>query len=141
MGCGCDDVARRFAAQLYDVFSQVRFDGFYSVGFQIVVDGDLLANHGFAFGHGLGIGLAADFQDGFPCMVRVPAPMDLAALGLALGLELFQVDIQVCEDVVLDVPRLVPEGLKLGHARRRCRARGHKARVEPFEGFLQVSVR
>ena len=56
-----DDVAGMFVAQLDDVFAEIGFDRGDTVRFQVIIDPDLLRDHGFAFCHGLRAGLLADF--------------------------------------------------------------------------------
>jgi len=45
MKCRRDDMARQFVAKLDDVLAKIGFDRRDSVRLQVVVDGDLLADH------------------------------------------------------------------------------------------------
>ena len=57
-----DDVRRQFVAKLDDVFAEIGFDRRNAIGFEIFVDGDFLADHRLALGHGLGAELAAQIE-------------------------------------------------------------------------------
>ena len=51
MHSGRDDVRGTLAAQLDDVFAEVGLDDAVAGGFEIVVETDLLGDHGFGFGN------------------------------------------------------------------------------------------
>ncbi len=55
-----DDVARRLVAELDDVFAEIGLDRRDAVGFEMIVERDLLGDHRLALGDGLGAGRAAD---------------------------------------------------------------------------------
>ena len=74
-----DDVARQLVAQLDDVFAEVGLDRPDAVRFEVMVDLDLLGDHGLALGHRLRAGLAADGQDDVAGFLRIPGEMHVPA--------------------------------------------------------------
>ena len=71
---GRDDVARRLAAELDDVFAEVGLDRLDAVRLEMIVEADLLGDHRLALGDGAGAGAAADVEDDLPRVVGASRP-------------------------------------------------------------------
>ena len=90
----------------------------------MIVDPDLLGDHRFALGHRPRAGRAADAEDDVARLVGVAGEMHMPAAAhlLLVG---FQVEIEMRERVVLDVPRRVAQRLEfrqpLGRLLGACR--------------------
>ena len=77
-----NNVSRLFPAQLYDVFSQVRFHDTQAFCFQGLVEMDLLAHHALGLGNQPGGRLPGNLEDDpdrFRCILRT---MDNGAVPL-----------------------------------------------------------
>jgi hypothetical protein len=131
---GRDDVARQLVAELDDVLAEIRLDGPDAVRFQVMVDPDLLRDHGLALRDRLGIGLAADGQDDVAGFLRIAGEMDVPAGGLHLLLVGLELEVEMLQRVVLDVARGIPQRLEFGQL-----VGGHLALVD--EALLHVAQR
>ena len=131
---GRDDVARQLVPQLNDVFAEIRLDGRDAVRFQVMIDLDLLGDHRLALRHRLRASLAADAQDDVAGFLRVAGEMHVPAGGLHLLLVGFEVEVEMLQRVVLDVPRRIPQRLEF-----RQLVGGHLALVD--EALLHVAQR
>src|SRR5260370_17333749 len=80
-----DDMARHLVEQLDDVFAQIGFHRLDAMGQKMIVDGDLLADHGLALGYGPRADASADLQHRGTRGIGVGAPIDLAAGALPLA--------------------------------------------------------
>ncbi len=108
-----DDMRRRLLAQLDDVLAEIGLDRRDAVALQMVVDPELFGDHRLALGHGLGPGVLADLQHGRARLVRRAAPMHRAARALHVGGIGLEVEVEVRDRVILDVPPDVPKLLEL----------------------------
>src|SRR3546814_20034009 len=75
-----DDVARRLAAELEDVFAQIGLDRLDAVGFEVIVETDLLGDHALALGDRLRAEIPAQPQDRLASLPGGPAPVHLPAV-------------------------------------------------------------
>ena len=135
-----DNVARRFAAQLDDVFAQVRLHRHHALGLQEGVEADFLGDHRLAFGHRLGAGGAADLEDGPAGVLGRRAPMNLTAGCQDLGLIALQIEIEVGQGMVLDVPGRVAQGLELGQPVGRLAPLADEARLDVAPGARHQGI-
>ena len=108
--------------------------------FQVVVDGDFLADHGLAFGDGAGVGGLADAQNGEAGIGGGGAPMDLPAGLDDVGLVFLQVEVEMRQRVVLDVARDVAELLELRQIFHRRGAPGDETGPGAGERLLQPGI-
>ncbi len=119
-----DDVARRLAVQLDDVFAQVGLQGFDVLGFEEGVEVHLLGDHALALDQGLGALGLEEAQDQLIGLFAGLGPVDLDAVLRAAGLQLLQ-QLRQAEEAagtdgraqvaqVLEVPGIGELGLALG---------------------------
>ena len=87
--------AMRWLEQLDDVFAEIGLHRLDAVGFEVFVDGDFLADHGFAFGYRAGAGVAADVKHGLTRLGGVAAPVHVAPGVFDLVRETLQIAVQV----------------------------------------------
>jgi hypothetical protein len=72
-------VARQLAPQLDDVLAEIGLDGRDAVRLQVVVDPDLLRDHGFALRHRPGAGLATDAENDVAGLLGIAGEMHVPA--------------------------------------------------------------
>ena len=135
-----DNMARRLVAQLDDVFAQVGLDRLNIVRFEIGVEADLLGDHRFALGRRPGVDRTADVEDDAACVFRRGRPMHRAPGLPHLGLEGFEVEIEMRQRVVLDLAALVAQRLELRQAGGRGGAVDDEAAFHLVERGLQRLV-
>ena len=129
-----------FVPQLDDILAQIGFDRRDAMPFEMLVDGDLLADHRLSLGHGLCVRCPADRQNGFARFLGIGAPMHLAARFQHLCLVGFQVEIEVLQRMVLDIARGVPQLLELRQCGHRRGPPGDEAGTAARQGLLQAGV-
>ncbi len=125
-----DDVARRFAADLEQVFAEIAFEDFDPQVFEMAVEADLLGNHRLAFGDLARATLAAEAGDDGASFFAVGRPVHAAAGGFGFGGEGFEVDVEVRERVVADIASFVAQAPRTPACapwRRRAERRGRPA--------------
>ena len=135
-----NDMAGQLVAKLDDVLAKVGFHRGDAGAFQVVVDGDLLADHRFSLRHRPRAGGLADVQYRLARILRRGAPVHLATRGQQLRFPGFQVEIQVGQRVVLDVARGVAQRLELRQRRHRAAAPRHELRPRVGQRLLQRDV-
>src|SRR5215469_872585 len=140
MDGGRDDVARRLVPDLDEVFAEIGFNRRDAVGFEIVVDPHLLADHRLALGDGLGIEAAADGEHGFVGFSGVSAPVHLSAVGDHFLLEGFEIEIEMRQRVLLDRHRLLAQLLPFGQLRHRVRAALGESAAQIDHRALQIGI-
>ena len=136
----CDDVARRLVAELNDVFAKIGFDGTNAFLFETLVDRDFLADHRFGLGDGSSAGVPTNPENRLPGFFGIHAPVNLPAGFDDFRFEPLQVEIQVLEDMVLDVPRRVAQGFEFRQSFHGQETLGRKAFAEAFHRRLQIDV-
>ena len=129
-----------FVAQLDDILAQIGLDRRDAMPFEMLVDGDLLADHRLSLGDGLCVRCPANRQNGFARFLGIGAPMHLAAGFQHLCLVGLQVEIEVLQCMVLDVARGVPQLLELRQCGHRRRPPGDEAGTAARQGLLQAGV-
>ena len=132
-----DDVARRLVAQLDDVFAEIGFDRGDAVRFEMLVEGDLLGDHRFALGDDLGIRGAADIEDRGARLLGIARPMHMAARGGDVSLVKLEVEIEICQHMVLDRAALFAQFLEFRQARDRLQPALRKPGTGKAERLLQ----
>ncbi len=135
-----DDMARRLVAELNDVFAEIGLDRRDRVGFEEIVERDLLGDHRLAFGHRLGVDAAADRQDGLARLVRRPAPMHLAAALDHVPLEFLEIEVEMRQRMILDALAFLAQRLELGQPLDRRQALQREAGLGHAERGLQRRV-
>ena len=110
-------MARRFLAQLQDVLAQIGLDRGDAVLFQMLVDPQLLGDHRLALGDRARIHPLADRQHRRAGILGRAAPVHVAAGFLDVGGPGFQIEIEIGERVILDVPPDIAQGLELRQRR------------------------
>src|SRR3546814_12785591 len=80
-----DDVARRLAAELDDVFAQIGLDRPDAVGFEVLVETDLPSYHALSLGDRLRAQIPAHPQDRLDLLTAAPRPVHIAAVSSALS--------------------------------------------------------
>ncbi len=135
-----DDVARRLVAELDDVFAEVGLDRAEALLLQELVDPDLLADHRLPLGDRVGARVAADLQHRLPGRLRIATPVHVRAVGLRLLGEPLQVEVEVGEGMVLDVPGRPAELVELRHPLDGEAPLDRKTRLEPAQRLLQLDV-
>ena len=138
---GGDDVARRFVAQLKDVFAEVGLDRRDAVLFQVVVDVQLLADHRLALGDGSCADPLADGEHGGAGLVGGARPVDLAAGALDVRRERFEIEVEIGERVVLDLLTDLAQPLELRQGGDSGGAAGGELRACASQRLLQAGVR
>ncbi len=108
-----NDMRRQLVAELDDVLAEIGLHRGDAVAFEMVVDREFLADHRLALGHRSRVGGAADRQHGIARLIGGRAPVHLAAGPLDVGGPCFQVEVEICQRVVLDVARDVAELFEL----------------------------
>ncbi len=101
---------------------------------------ELLRDHRLALGHGAGAGVLADLQHDARASSAVAAPMHLAASALHVGGECFQVEVEVGQRVVLDVPPDVAQPLELRQIGDRGAAPCHELRLAELQRLLEPGI-
>ena len=140
MKCRADEMRRRLAAQLDDIFAEIGLDGLDAVRFEKGVDTDLLADHRFALGDGLCVHLTADLQHLRPRRIAVGAPMHLATARDHRLLELQQVSIEMGDDVGLQIAADITQLLEFGHLGDGVEPRLDRMSARDLEGFLKRRI-
>ena len=135
-----DDVARTLLADLDDVFAEIGLDRRHAVLLEIVVEGDLLADHGLALGHRLGVKAPADRQHRLARLLRRAAPMHLPAARDDVLLEDLEIEIEIRQHVILDRLALLAQRVEFRQARHHGGALGGKAGAHHAERLLQIGV-
>ncbi len=108
-----DDVARHLVPELDDVLAEIGLDRRDAVAFEVVVEADLLGDHRLALGHGPRPRGPADAEDDVPRLRRIAGEMHLPAGRRDLLLVALEVEVEMGERMVLDVPRRIPQRLEL----------------------------
>ena len=135
-----DDVARRLVAQLNDVFAEIGLDRRDAVGFEEIVEADLLGHHRLAFGYRLGADRAADLQHRGAGLLRRCGPMHLAARSQDLAFVELEVEVEVLEGMVLDRPAGLAQSLEFGEPLDREAPPQRKPGSRETERPLQIVV-
>jgi hypothetical protein len=135
-----DDVARPLVAELDDVLAEVGLDRHDAVLLEMLVEADLLGHHRLALGDGAGARLPADVEDDVAGVLRRLGEVDMAAGGADLLLVGLDVEVEVLERVVLDVPRGVPDRVELRQQPRGGGALGDEADPDMAQRLLEVGV-
>src|SRR5712672_415051 len=137
---GCDDVGWHLVAELDDVFAEVGLDRDDAVGFQVVVEPDLLGDHRLSLGGGAGAERLADAENdlvGIMCrdgVMHVPAGRrDLFFVG-------FEIEVEMGQRMVLDVARRVAQRVELGQLVRHLAPAGDEVHLDEFERVLQIAI-
>ncbi len=137
---GRDDVAGRFLADLDDVFAEIGLGHLEPRAFEGVVQRDFLGDHRLALGHQLCPGLAAEIDDDPAGILGGRGPMHVAARVDDLLLVGFEIEVEVGERVVLDLPGLLAERVEFRQQRTRKRAPCYKAGLGVAERALKLRV-
>ena len=128
-----DDMAWRFFPDLDEVFAKVCFDGPDAGGLQMIVDGDLLADHRFSLGDGSGVRVAANLQNGIAGIRGRWCPVNLSP-GLGdLVFVFLQVEIEMRQRMLLDGARLIAQILEFRQIGAGFGAIGDKAEANLAE--------
>ena len=135
-----DDVARQLVAQLDNVFAEIGLHRRDAVALQVLVHADLLGDHALALGHRPRAGLLADRQHLRTGIVRGGAPMQLPAGCLQLRLVRLEVEIEVGQRVVLDVPADIAQLLEFRQPRHRRRPPADERRPGIGQRLLQSRI-
>ena len=135
-----DDVRGQLVADLHQIFAEVRLDRRDAVRFEEIVDRDLLADHRLALGDELRVRLAADLQHLRARFVGRHGVMHVAAGRDAALLELFEIEIEMRERVVLDVARAVAQRVELGELGDDRAAAVHDAGLDAVQRALQLRI-
>ena len=135
-----DDVGGVLVAELQDVLAKIGLDRRDAVGFQMVVDAELLGDHRLALGDRLRAGGAANLKYGGAGVVGGAAPMDLAAGRLHLCLEGFEVEVEMGQGMVLDVAADVAELFEFRQPRHRIGAALQEGALGGAERLLQPGI-
>jgi hypothetical protein len=138
---GGDDVGGVLLPELDDVLAEVRLHRQDAVRLQVGVDRDLLGDHRLALGDGAGAGVAADLQDRRPRVLGRGAPMHLAPGPLHRGGVALQVEVEIGQGVVLDVPPDVAQPLELRQGGHGGGAPGEERALGGAERLLQPDIR
>ena len=136
-----DQVARRFVAQLDDVFAEIGLDRANAVFFEEIVEPDFLGDHRLALGDGLGAGSAADLHDRVAGFLGRARPMHRTARRDDLLLVSFEVKVEMGERMLLDRAADIAQRVEFGQPRHDLAAARRKAPLRhDFERLLQVLV-
>ena len=109
-----DDVRRRFAAQLDDVFAEVGFDRFDLRRLESVVEADLFGDHRLALGDALRAHRLAEADDDLARFLGVLGVVHFAAALAHLALVGLEIEVEMGERMVLDRAGAVPQRVELG---------------------------
>src|SRR5699024_592936 len=112
MDGGGDDVAGDLAAELDDVFAQIRLDCADAVLGEVVVDPALLGDQRLALVDGLRAGRAADIEDDAPRVLGRLGPVDMAAGPGDVCLVLLEIVAEIGQYMILKVARPVAERIE-----------------------------
>ena len=137
---GRDDMARMLAAQLDDIFAQIRLDRHNAVFLEMLIERDFLGDHAFALGHGLGAHIAAELQDNRAGFFRVLGKMNMPAGGFDLVAIGFKIKIKMRQRMVLDRLGRIPQRLKLRQRVNRGAALVDEAGAHKAHGLLQERI-
>ena len=110
------DVARRLAVELLDALAQVRLGHLDPALLEVGRHAALLLEHRLALGQGLDTVRMQDVVDHRVVLLGVPGPVDVRAELRRVGLELFEVPVQVRERVLLDLRGQLAQLLPLRNA-------------------------
>ncbi len=135
-----DDVARRLMTELDDVFAEIGLDRRDVVFLEILVEADLLGHHRLALGHRPGVDRAADVEDLGTGVLGRLGIVDVTTGGPHLLLIGLEIEVEMSECVVLDVSRIVAQGLELGQFGGRLEALVDKAGTDMAQRLLQLLV-
>src|SRR5579883_1002615 len=127
-------------AKLDDVFAEIGLDRHHGIGFEEIVEGDLLGNHRFALGDALGADAAAEAEYGLARLGGRAAPMHLAAIRAHLRLEALEVKVEMLQRVILDAPPLLAQRFEFRQALDGGAALRREARPGEAERLLQGLV-
>ena len=103
-----DNMTRSFTPKLNNVFTQICFDSFDSIGFETRYQLNLICHHGLTFCHAFGVALLADVKhclSGFLCGT---CEVHLPPICFYLFFEAFKVEIKMSQRMVFDIPCLIP---------------------------------
>ncbi len=137
---GRNQVARRFAAQLDDVFAEVSFHWLDANLLKPGVETDFLRNHGLALGDRFRFTVETQTHNEVSRLFGCGCPVHVTTGFNHLLLKGLKVEIQVIQNVVLDVPALVPQALELRQGVSSILALFHEAARHVREGSLQLGV-
>ncbi len=135
-----DDMARRLAPELDDVFAEVGLDRLDAVRLQMLVELDLFGDHRLALGHAASAEQPTDAQDRVARLFRRAAPMHLAAGLDHLCFEALEIEIEMLDGVVLDVARLIAQPIELRQLRKRDQAPLREAGLHEAQRPLQAGI-
>ena len=108
-----DDMGRRLAPQLDDVFAEVGFHRLDPRGLQGLIEADLLGDHRFALGDALRPHRLAQVEDDRARFVGVLRVVDFPAAFSDLALVGLEIEVEMGERVVLDRAGAVAQRLEL----------------------------
>ena len=135
-----DDVARRLVAELDDVFAEIGLDRRDAERFEMIVERDLLGHHRFRLGDRARAHALAELADDAARVLGGRRPVNMAAQRRHLALELFEIEVEVGQSVVLDVARAIAQRLELGQALGRLATAFGEANLQLGQRILQVGV-
>ena len=110
------DMARIFVVELLYALAEVGFDHLDADRRHIGAKTALLGQHRLALDEGLGAVIPEDCVDDAVLLGGVASPMHIGAVRTRIGLELFEVLVQVRERVLLDRKGEEPKFLPFGNA-------------------------
>ena len=116
---GRDDVARRLARDLDDIFAEIGLDHLDPGGLEMRVEPDLLRHHGLALGDEARARVSAEPQHDVARVGRRRREMHMPAALDHLPLIGFEIKIEMVERVVLDGARLLAKLVELRQLRER----------------------
>ena len=100
----CDDMGRRFVAELNDIFTEVGLDRLDAGRRQRGIELDFLGGHRFAFDHPLGAGSPGHCDDIVAGLGGVRGDKDFAAVGFETIFQLDQQLVEMLDGCFLDPP-------------------------------------
>ena len=135
-----DDMARRLVPQLDDILAQIRLDRLDSGGLQMRIDAELFRDHGLALGHRPRPGILTNLQHRRPRVIGRAAPMHLPTGRQHVRLERLQIEIEVRQRMILDVPPDVAQPLELRQPRHGGTTARHELRLTELQRLLQRRI-
>ena len=137
---GRDDVARRLAADLDQVFAEIGFDRFDAALFQAMIEPDLLRDHRFALGDDAGSRLPANLQDDVARIGGGRGVIHTRAGSGGLALEGLEIEIEMRQRVVLDLAPALAQRLELRQRGTRGATAGGEPRRNARQRLLQLGI-
>ena len=133
-------MGRMFAPKLDDVFAKIGFNRLDPMRFQMVIDPEFFGDHGLALGDGLGAGLAANLQHRRAGFIRGRTPMHRTASRFHIGGVCLQIEIEICQRVVLDVAPNVAQLFEFRQAGHGIAAALQEGALGLAQSLLQPSI-